>query len=390
MPVRRWSVPRRAPSPRTAVVVGAAVLLVGALLARPGTATDDTVVQATRASLEAAPPVASGAPVPSAPLPAGTAVVRADGVDGLRLGMSAAEVVAAGYSVQVHAVGGCRRVSPGLDDTGPGPGVSGWLVGERLAAVSVDDRTGVTASYLGPGIGDALDDLPADGLLRATTAVPVPWQQAPVAVDVAWLRPDPSVRVAFADLTGDGSIDHVQVREDAAAVCPVAERAFDEAGTAALPVLDLQGRGDLRVGMPLRDAASLVDVEDARGPAGSSAGAPSCRLAMGDGEPGLLYLVVADDGSGEAVVRGITVDAGRTDAGLAVGDPAQRAAEAYPGLTTAFLEDRWTQGLSVDWQVPGGVLRMWPGREQVSVVEVDAVLRGPRAVVGLIQVGPGC
>jgi hypothetical protein len=201
------------------------VLLVAALLARPGTATDDTAVEATRASLEAAPPASSGAPVPSAPLPAARAVVRADGVDGLRLGMSAAEVVSAGFTVQVHAVGGCRRVSPGLDDTGPGPGLSGWLVGERLAAVSVDDRTGVTASYLGPGIGDALDDLPSDGLLRASTGVLVPWQPAPVVVDVAWLRPDPSVRVAFADLTGDGSIDHVQVREDVAEVCPVAERA---------------------------------------------------------------------------------------------------------------------------------------------------------------------
>jgi hypothetical protein len=143
--------------------------------------------------------------------------------------------------------------------------------------------------------------------------------------------------------------------------------------------------------MSLQDAAGLVDVADGTGPAGVPAGTAACRLAMSDGEPGLLYLVVlADDGRGDAVVRGITVDAGRTDAGLAVGDPAERAAEAYPGLTTAFLEDRWTRGLSADWQLPGGELRLWPGREQVTVVEVDAVLRGPRDVVGLLQVGPGC
>lgn len=389
--MRRWAVPRSAASTRTAVVVGAGVLLVAALLARPGTAADDAAVEATRASLEATP-VPTAAPVPDDPLPGGTAVVRADGVDGLRLGMSAAEVVAAGYSVQAQPVGGCRRVSPGLADTGPGPGVAGWLVDERLAAVSVDDRSGTTASYLGPGIGDTLDDLPTEGLLRAATAVPVPWQEAPVSVDVAWVRPSPGVRVAFADLTGDGSVDHVQVREDAAEGCPVAERDAREAETAALPVLDLQGRGDLRIGTPLPEAAALVSVVDEGDSANGAAddGAPSCRLAMGDGEPGLLYLVLADAGPGEPVVRGITVDAGTTDAGLAVGDPAEQVAEAYPGLTTAFLEDRWTQGLSADWQLPGGVLRLWPSREQVPVVEVDAVLRGPRDVVGLLQVGPGC
>ncbi len=362
------------------------------MLARPGTATDEAAVEATRASLDAVP-TPSAAPVPQDPLPGGTAVVRPDGVDGLRLGMSAAEVVASGYSVQAREVGGCRRVLPGLDDRGPGPGVAGWLVGDRLAAVSVDDRSGSTTSYLGAGVGDPLGSLPTDGLFRGMTPVLVPWQEAPVQVEVAWVRPSSGVRVAFADLTGDGLVDHVQVREDAAAACPVAEMEARQAEEAELPVLDLQGWGELRIGDPLSAATALVDVVDEGDPADGAArdGRPSCRLALGDDEPGLLYLVLADDGTGAGpVVQGITVDAGRTDTGLSVGDEAVRVKESYPGITAAYLDDRWSQGLSADWQLPGGVLRLWPGRQQVPVAEVDAVLRGPGDVVGLIQVGPGC
>ncbi len=387
------------------------VLVVAALLARPGTAADDAAVEATRASLEADDDETSATPLPPGPLPDGVAVVRADGVDGLRLGMSTAEVVAAGFSVSVQGAGGCLRVSPGLADDGPGPGVGGWLVGDRVAAVHVDDRSGSTASYLGPGVGDDLADLvavmgparPGDvvdragqqdraGLLRASTRVTVPWQEAPVVVDVAWVRPSPEVRVAFVDLTGDGVVDHVQVREDVASGCAEAERASRSAEVAALPVLDLQGRGPLRLGTPLSEAARLVDLRDARdlGEGDADDSPRACRLLLGDGEPGLLYLVLVDAGPGEAVVQGITVDAGTTEAGLKVGDPAARVVDAYPGITEAYLDDRWRQGLSADWQVPGGVLRFWPTREQVTVVEVDAVLRGPRDVVGLVQVGPGC
>ena len=383
--------PRRAATTRTAVLLGGGVLLVGALLARPGTAADDEVLEATRASLDAVDPSPSGAPLPEVPRPGTTTVVRSDGVDGLRLGWSVQEVIAAGYSVATDADGRCRRVLPGVADAGPGPGLSGWLVGERLAAVTIDDRIGATASFLGPGVGGRLDDLPTAGLLRASTPVQVPWQEAPVAVDVAWLRPSPEVRVAFADLTGDGRVDHVQVSEDAALGCAAAANDARAAAVAALPVLDLQGRGDLRVGATLEEAQAVVEVQE-QGEAAAAApdDGPSCRLAMGDDEPGLLYLVVSDAGPGGPVVQGITVDAGRTDAGLAVGEPAERVGEAYPGITTAYLQDRWGQGLSADWQLSGGVLRLWPTREQVPVVEVDAVLRGPRDVVGLIQVGPGC
>ena len=395
--MRRWAVPRSAATTRAAVLLSGAVLLVAALLARPGTAADDRVLEATRSSLEAVAPSRSGAPLPGAPLPdvprpGTTTVVRGDGIDGLRLGWSAAEVVAAGYSVQAGAVGGCRRVLPGVSDAGPGPGVAGWLVDERLAALTVDDRVGTTASFLGPGVGGRLEDLPADGLLRASTPVDVPWQETPVSVDVAWVRPSPEVRVAFVDLTADGLVDHVQVSEDAALGCAAAGRDARAAETAALPVLDLQGRGDLRVGETLAEAGAVVAVQNQGDRADGAAddGGPSCRLAMGEAEPGLLYLVLSDAGPGGPVVQGITVDAGRTDAGLAVGEPAEQVAEAYPGITTAYLDDRWGQGLSADWQLPSGVLRLWPTREEVGVVEVDAVLRGPRDVVGLIQVGPGC
>ncbi|MFC3687741.1 hypothetical protein [Aquipuribacter hungaricus] len=372
------------------VVLGVGVLVAGAVLARPGTAADDAAVEATRASLEAV--ADPSAPVPEPLDPQGAVVVREDGVDGLRLGMGTAEVVAAGFSVQEEPVGGCRRVLPGLSDTGPGDGVAGWLVEDRLASVTVDARTGAGSSFLGPGVGARLDDLEAPGLLRATTTVPVPWQEASVTVDVAWLRPTPSVRAAFVDLTGDGRVDHVQVRDDAATRCAAEAERVRATEEAALPVLDLQGRGPLRVGAPLAEAAGLVAVQDEGDSANGTAddGGPSCRLAMGDGEPGLLYLVLSDPGPGGPVVAGITVDAGRTDTGLEVGDPPLDVADAYPGLTAAYLEDRWGQGLSADWQLPGGVLRLWPRREQVPVVDVDAVLVGPRDVVGLVQVGPGC
>lgn len=374
-----------------ALVLGGCALLAVAVLARPSTAVDDEGVAAVRASVEAVPePV--DAPQPGEPLPAGDLVVRPEGVDGLRLGASSAALVAAGYSVQARAYGGCRRVLPGLADTGPGPGTAGWLVEDRLAAVTVDARAGQdVSSFLGPGLGDRLDDLPGDGLLRATTGVDVPWQERPVQVDVAWLRPSEAVRVSFADLDEDGRIDHVQVLDDAAVGCAEALEASTAAEQQGLPPVDLGGRGPLRVGMALTEAAEVVRLVDATpSDPGTGATAPPCRLVLADDEPGLVYVVVSADSSGTEVVRAVTVDAGATDTGLGVGDPAEAVGGAYPGVTTAFLTDRWEQGLSADWQVDGGVLRLWPGRERVRVPAVDAVLEGPRDVVGLVQVGPGC
>lgn len=380
------------PSRTTAVlVVAGAVVLVVAVLARPSTATDEESLADVRESLAATPSVVA-APEPDEPLPSGRLVVRPEGVDGLRLGTAVADLVAAGWSVQPRPVAGCRRVLPGLADAGPGEGVAGWVVGDRLAAVTVDARAGEGSSFLGPGVGDRLSDLPdGDGMLRADTRVEVPWQDEPLAVEVAWLRPAPSVRASFADLDTDGRIDHVQVLDDAAAGCAPAERAEQAEQERALPALDLGGRGALRVGMTLTEAAATVRLVDpAPGDPGSGATAPPCRLVLADDEPGLLYLVVSADASGTEVVRAVTVDAGATDTGLRVGDPPEAVGDAYPGITTAYLADRWGQGLSADWQVDGGVLRLWPGREEVRVPEVDAVVEGPREVVGLLQVGPGC
>lgn len=372
-----------------------AVVVAGALLARPGTAADEDVIASARASLEPAPVAPLEAPSPPAPPVDGALVVRADGVDGLRLGMSAAEVVAAGFAVQQQAYDGCRRVLPGLADNGPGEGVAGWLVDDRVAAVTVDRRAGEGSSFLGPGIGDPLDDLPAgDGLLRAGTDVRVPWRDAPVRLDIAWVAPDPGSRVSFVDVDSDVVIDHVQVLADAGRGCAEAYRDAVEAEAAQVPVLDLGGWGDLRLGTPLAEARGLVSLQDDRetragtGQEGASSAEDDqdrCRLLLGDDEPGLVWVVV-----GDGVVRAVAVDAGRTDAGLNVGDPPERVRDAYPPITAAYLGDRWQQGLGADWQLPGGILRLSPAREQVRVPDVDAVLTGPRQVVGVMQVGEGC
>ena len=386
--------PRDAATTRTAVLVGAAVLLGGALLARPGTAADDAVVEATRASLEATAPAPSDAAVPDAPLPGGTTVVRPDGVDGLRLGMSTAEVVAGGWSVGTEAVAGCRRVVPGSGrPAGRGRACrAGWWTSGSPRSPSTTGPAAPPPTWARASAARWTTSPPATSS-GSTSEVVVPWQEAPVVVEVARTTPGPGTQVAFADLTADGRVDHVQVRTDAAAGCAAAEQEAREAELAALPVLDLQGRGELRG----RDAAD----RGAHAGAGGRRGRLGQRLRRATGRRraawpcptasrGCSTSSSPTTGPGEPEVRGITVDAGRTDAGLAVGDPALEVASAYPGLTAAYLEERWGQGLSADWQLPGGVLRLWPGREQVPVVDVDAVLRGPRDVVGLVQVGPGC
>jgi hypothetical protein len=92
-------------------------------------------------------------------------------------------------------------------------------------------------------------------------------------------------------------------------------------------------------------------------------------------------------------VAAVTVDAGTTVHGATVGDPAERVREVY-GTTTSYLLQFWEQGLSVDWVVDdeGESVRlvMWPARERVRVPEVDAVLVGPRPVLGAVQLGTGC
>jgi hypothetical protein len=388
--VRRWGVPHPRTSRLVVVAAGLAAVVVAAVLARPGTAADEDQVAAAREALAPAP--ATQLPSPAAPLPAGVLVVRPDGVDGLRLGMGTAEVVAAGFVVQEQTYDGCSRVLPGLADAGPGQGVAGWMVEDRVAAVTVDERAGEGSSFLGPGPGGRLDDLPpGDGLLRAATSVQVPWTEPPVVVDVAWLRLPGGTRVSFADLDEDRDIDHVQVLGEAADGCAEAYRAALAEQEAATPVLDLGGWGELRLGMPLQRAREIVSLQDDPVTGPGSTAEPldgpggGCRLLLGEDEPGLVYVVVAD-----GVVRGIAVDSGRTDTGLRVGDPPERVRDAYPGLMTAFLLERWQQGLSADWQLPEGTLRLSPRREQVRVPSIDAVLTGPRPVVGLTQVGPGC
>lgn len=371
------------------VLAGAclSLLVLAAVLSRPGTAVDEAEVAAARASL--APVVPSTAPAPAAPLPQGALVVRADGVDGLRLGMSGAEVTAAGFSLRQDGAEGCRRVLPGLADAGPGPGVAGWLVGDRVAAVTVDDRSGDGSSFLGPGPGGLLVDLPVgDGLVRASSEVTVPWQPEPRLVDVARVEAGVGVSVSFADLDSDGDIDHVQVLDDRAAGCPAAQLAREAEDEDDLPVLTADGWGDVRIGTPLAEAVSLLDLQPALpvAPYGSA----RCRLLLADAEPGLVHLIVGTDDEGVPVVRAIAVDAGRTDTGLSVGVPAERVRDHYPGITQAFLDDRWDQGLVAEWQFDGTVLRLAPTRERVPVPELDAVLDGPRNVLGIVQLGPGC
>ncbi len=381
------------PRPTRLLVVGGcvAVLALVAVLARPGTAVDEQAVSRARASL--APPSAPSAPTaPEVGPVTGDLVVRADGVDGLRLGMAADEVVAAGFSVQEGSYDGCRRVLPGLADSGPGPGAAAWLVDGTVEAVTVDDRAGRGPSFLGPGLGDPLAAVAAVERADARrTTTSVPWQRAPVVREVVLVETAPDRRAAFADLTGDGLVDHVQLRSDRGAGCATAQERRASAEAAALPELTVDGWGPVRVGAPLGDAAAVVDLQPDRDDVTTPLG--RCRLVLADGEPGLVYLVVGPDPAdpgGEPVVRSVAVDAGVTDTGLAVGAPADRVQDAYPGITRAFLEDRWEQGLVAEWQLSDGVLRLAPTREQARVVEVDGMLRGPHNVVGMVQLGVGC
>ncbi|WP_380168015.1 hypothetical protein [Jannaschia sp. R86511] len=380
----------RPPPTRLLLVAGAvAVLGVLAVLVRPGTAVDEQAVSRAVAS----PAPASAPATPSLPVAgAGPLVVRADGVDGLRLGMAADEVVAAGFSVQPGSYGGCRRVLPGLADAGPGPGTAAWLVDGVVEVVTVDERAGNGPSFLGPGLGDPVDDWAAlAGAEVVTLTTEVPWQAAPVAREVVLVVPSRGRRAAFADLTGDGVVDHVQLRTDRGARCGAAQGRLLEAQRTGLPPLTTEGWGELRVGTPLAEADALVGLQPGREDVATPLG--RCRLVLADREPGLVYVVVGPDPArpdAGPVVRSVAVDAGRTGTGLAVGAPADRVQDAYPGVTSAFLEDRWDQGLVAEWQLPDGVLRLAPTREQVRVDEVDGVLRGPRNVVGMVQLGQGC
>lgn len=364
-------------------------LALAAVLVRPGTAVDEGTVARAQASL--APSVAPGAPPPRDPGPADL-VVRADGVDGLRLGMAVDEVVTAGFSVQERAYDGCRRVLPGLAASGPGVGVAGWLVDGTVGSVTVDDRAGRGPSFLGPGLGDRVGDLPqGDGLLRVPTSTTVPWQREAVVGEVARVATGPDRHAALADLSGDGVIDHVQLVTGSGGRCAAAFEQETAAEQAALPPLTTTGWGQVQVGTTMAEVATLVDLQEAADDVVTPAG--RCRLLLADEEPGLVYLVVGPDPAdpeGEQVVRAVAVDAGGTDAGLDVGDPAERVQDAYPGVTRAFLHDRWDQGLVAEWQLPDGVLRLAPSREEVRVSDVDGVLRGPRNVVGIVHLGPGC
>gem|GEM_PF-4089789 len=381
------------PRPRTSrlLVVGGCVAALAfiAVLVRPGTAADEGMVARAQASL--APAVAPSAPAPVAAGPADL-VVRAEGVDGLRLGMAVDEIVAAGFSVQDRAYEGCRRVLPGLADSGPGPGVAGWLVDGSVESVTVDARAGRGPSFLGPGLGDPMDELPqGDGLQRVLTSTTVPWQPEAVVGEVARVATGPGRQAALADLSGDGVVDHVQLVSDAGARCAAAFEQETAAEQAALPRLTTAGWGRVQVGTTLTEAATVVELQPGSDDVATPAG--RCRLVLAGEEPGLVYLVVGPDPAdreGEQVVRAVGVDAGMTDTGLAVGDTAQRVQDAYPGVTSAFLNDRWDQGLVAEWQLPDGVLRLAPTREQVRVSAVDGVLRGPRNVVGMVQLGPGC
>lgn len=272
---------------------------------------------------------------------------------------------------------------PGVSDAGPGPGLAGWLVGGRVAAVTLDPRVGRTSSFLGAGLGGRLVDLAGSPgvVYRGTLLTPVPWQSAPVPLDVTWVAPvgTSGVTVSFVDTLGDGHISHVQVRTVEGGLCARTYRDTLQAQAEQLPPLDLGGWGELRLGAPVADAMRLVDVRPPR------VDDPRCSLLLSDGEPGLAYLVVS-----QGRVVGIAVDAGTTDAGLRLGEPAEAVREAYPEVTTAYLGSRWEEGLAADWQYPDGQIRFSPTLERVRVPDVDAVLTGPRDVVGLVQVGPGC
>lgn len=363
------------------------VLVVAALLVRGGTAVDEDEVAAVRSSLAPAP-VASPSAGPVPPPPAPTVDVRPDGVDGLRLGMTAAEVSASGLVVQADGQPDCRRVSVGPQSAVPGSGVSGWLLDGQVVAVTVDARAGRGSSFLGVGVGGRLQDLPSgEAVRRSRAAVDVPWQPEPVRLALARVRSGAGVAVTFADLTGSGVVDHVQVLADAGAGCAPAAAALRARQVRSLPPLEPDGRGEVRVGRLLEDVRQEVSLPPAV-PA-AQVGRP-CRLVLADEEPGLVYVVVSPDDAGRDVVRAVTVDAGATARGLRVGDPAERVAELYPGLTTSYLQQRWGQGLIADWRDGSGTFRLAPAREQVVVPEVDAVLRGPGLVVGQVQVGPGC
>ncbi len=363
-----------------------AALVLAAVVVRGGTAVDGAEVAAVQTSLDPAPTVTD---VPAAPpLPEGALLVRPDGVAGLRLGMATAEVAAAGFAVQAPQVGGCRRVVAGAASPVPAAGVSGWLVDDEVVAVAVDARAGRGSSFLGAGLGGRLQDLPSgEGLRRSTRTVAVPWQAAPVTVALVQVAPAAGVRVTFTDLSGAGQIDHVQVLGDAGAGCGPTAAARAAALSVSLPPLEPDGRAGARVGRTLDAVRREVSLEPAV-PA-AQVGRP-CRLVLADGEPGLVYLVVSPDDAGRDVVRAVAVDAGSTSAGLRVGDPAERAAALHPGITTAFLQERWEQGLIADWQDEAGTLRLAPAREQVVLPDLDAVLQGPGLVVGQVQVGPGC
>lgn len=404
---------RTAPGKRSVTVlllITVAVLLVGVLLVRPGTA-------ATEADLAPAPAPAPASSVEKAePVPA-VADIAAESIFGLTLGETVSDLQQGGYRLGA-GIGGCTPVVPGPGPSGrsPGPGLTAWAVDGRLASVALDTSSGSTSSLaglLGRSITElALSPLALPGVATGqpgVTAVEVGWDAAPVAVPVVTLTAalpatvgssasgssrssasgssgtDAAVVLA-ADVRGNGTVDHVELSTPAAQRCDAALRA----GAVDTTPLGYAGRGAVVLNMDEAALRQVVAVSPADGSVvrldpGTGELLRRCRTLLVHDPPGLASVLLAD-----GKVQAVAVDGGATAAGLRVGDDAAAVTRAYPDITTAHVEDRWQQGLAVDWEFPEGRLRIFGGPRRVPVPGLDAEVVGPGFVVVRVEVGGRC
>lgn len=369
--------PRRRPARVLLVAVGAAVLVVGVLLVRPGTAvTEADLVPAPSGSAEPSEPAAD--PVPAA------ADLAAGPFFGIALGDSTARLEALGYRLGTPAAG-CTPVVPGPLAPGPGQGFTAWAVDGRLASVALDVSAG-SPSPLAELLGRKLADLAAaPAALRQVSLVPVRWSDRPVAVSLVEL-PGRGVQVLAADVRPDGAVDHVELSIPAADRCDAVLSATSVSST----LLGFAGWGPVVLGTDETSLREEVVVSPAEGRVlrvdpDTGAVLRRCRTLVVHDPPGPASVLLVD-----GMVRSVSIDAGGTEAGLRGGDGAAAVTRAYPDITTAYVESRWEQGLAVSWQYPEGELRVYGGPDRAPVPGLDAEIDGPGPVVVRVEAGGSC
>ncbi|MFC5379763.1 hypothetical protein [Aquipuribacter nitratireducens] len=340
-----------------------AVVLVAVLAVRDGTARERTDSAATDAGRVDLAPVAA---LPVWPAPLGTPVAGLP--DGLAVGPVDAR--------------GCRAL---LRDADGGLGAPvGWVVADRVAAVSLHRRGGSGEAVPLAGV------LPAEALAALDTAtahasrdvVPVHRHDLRLLVTRDEVR-DGRLTLVTSDLGAGHGPAWAELRRPSAGRCALDPATGRTIGTADdVPLADPGGWKDLRVDEPVPAAVARdLGEPEVRGSCTLLRPRPDGRYATG------ASVVLVADG----VVRAVGLRAGGLAGVISVGDRPERLRATLPDAVGAaeLRAMRDNGGVSV---------RLGPGRGVVVGVDrptavvpgVDSPAPGPELLVSSVLVGREC